>query len=214
MPLIAIDGPGGSGKSTVSKELAVRLGLNRLDTGAMYRAVALLAIRENVDLEDGLLLAELAKTMSLKVGEVVLLDDVDVSAEIRSEEIDSAVSTVARQQEVRTELVRRQREWASKHGGGVVEGRDIGSVVFPDATLKIFLTASASERAMRRAVQAAPKTGVDSRRVRDTRASIERRDEIDSTRGNSPLLVADGAVVVDSTGRSVDEVVNTIIALL
>lgn len=212
--MIAIDGPGGSGKSTVSRALASRLGLERLDTGAMYRAVALLAIREGVDLHDGMLLGVLANRMTLELNETVVLDGEDISAEIRSDVVDSAVSFVARQPEVRAELVRRQREWAAHHGGGVIEGRDIGSVVFPEATLKVYLTASASERAMRRAIQSAQVREVDSQKVQDTRESIERRDEIDSTRGTSPLLIADGAVVIDSTGCSVNEVVDQIISML
>lgn len=214
MRLIAIDGPGGSGKSTVSKALASRLGLERLDTGAMYRAVALLAIREGVDLHDGELLGGLAQKMTLEIDESVVLNGEDISTDIRSESVDSAVSFVARLPEVRVELVKRQRDWAAKHSGGVVEGRDIGSVVFPDATLKVYLTASASERAMRRALQSAKVSEVDSTKVRATRESIERRDEIDSTRGTSPLLIADGAVVIDSTGCSVTEVVDQIVSML
>ena len=214
MQLIAIDGPGGSGKSTVSKALASRLGLARLDTGAMYRAVALLAIREGIDLRDSENLGRLAQQMTLEINEAVVLNGVDVSSDIRSEAVDLAVSLVAKQTEVRAELVRRQREWADKHDGGVVEGRDIGSVVFPGATLKVYLTATASERAMRRALQSSPVDVVNPVKYRTTRDSIERRDEIDSTRDTSPLVVADGAVVIDSTGFAVTEVVDQIVSLL
>jgi len=212
--LIAIDGPGGSGKSTVSKALAGKLGLQRLDTGAMYRAVALLAVRMEVDLHDGELLGQIAREMQLEMDETVILDGEDVSREIRSEAVDSSVSLVARQPEVRTELVRRQREWATKHAGGVIEGRDIGSVVFPAATLKVYLTASASERARRRALQSAAMANVDSTVIQATGRSIARRDEIDSTRDTSPLLVADGAIVIDSTRYTPDEVVDQIVAML
>ncbi|HUY06433.1 MAG TPA: (d)CMP kinase [Acidimicrobiales bacterium] len=214
MQLIAIDGPGGSGKSTVSKALAGKLGLQRLDTGAMYRAVALLAVRMEVDLHDGELLGQIAREMQLEMDETVILDGEDVSREIRSEAVDSSVSLVARQPEVRTELVRRQREWATKHAGGVIEGRDIGSVVFPAATLKVYLTASASERARRRALQSAAMANVDSTVIQATGRSIARRDEIDSTRDTSPLLVADGAIVIDSTRYTPDEVVDQIVAML
>jgi len=212
--LIAIDGPGGSGKSTVSEALASRLGLERLDTGAMYRAVAFLAIREGVDLHDGELLGRLARTMTLEINESVMLQGEDISADIRSHSVDSAVSLVAKQPEVRAELVKRQREWATRHDGGVIEGRDIGSVVFPEATLKVYLTASASERAMRRARQNGAVNEVDPTEVRTTRESIERRDTIDSTRDNSPLLIANGAVVIDSTGCTVTEVVDQIVSML
>ena len=214
MRLIAIDGPGGSGKSTVAKALALRLGLERLDTGAMYRAVALLAIREGVDVHDGVALGRLAQTMVLEVNATVLLHGEDISADIRTDAVDAAVSLVSRHPEVRAELVRRQREWAGKHGGGIVEGRDIGSVVFPEATLKIYLTASTSERAIRRALQNEARSQVDSTKVRAAKESIERRDELDSTRDDSPLLVADGAVVIDSTGCTVIDVVDKIASML
>ncbi len=214
MRLIAIDGPGGSGKSTVSKALALRLGLERLDTGAMYRAVALLALRRGVDVHDGPALGRLARSMVLEVNASILLDGEDVSSTIRTGDVDAAVSLVSRHPEVREELVKRQRQWADRHGGGIVEGRDIGSVVFPDATLKIYLTASASVRAMRRAREFDARGEVDPDVVSTTRESIERRDEIDSTRHDSPLLIADGAVVIDSTSRTVAEVVDEIAAML
>lgn len=214
MRVIAIDGPGGSGKSTVSKALAARLGVARLDTGAMYRVVALVALREGVDLHDGSTLGELAKDMDLEMGEHIRLDGEDVSMQIRTPEIDAAVPLVARQPLVRDELVRRQRAWSDFHGGGVVEGRDIASVVFPDAELKIFLTASASERASRRTRERMADTELEELEVLATRAAIERRDEIDSTRDTSPLVVAKGAVVIDSTGCTVDEVVDKIAAML
>ena len=203
MPLVAIDGPVGSGKSTVSKTVAKRLGLDHLDTGAMYRSVALAVLRRGIDPDAATPdeLARVAAEAAIDVGDRVVLDGDDVTDQLRSPEVGRAVSTVAACPEVRAELVRRQREWALRHGGGVVEGRDIGSVVFPDADLKVFLTASDEERARRR------KSDEDAE-------ALARRDRLDSTRGSSPLTVADGAVVIDSTDRSVEEVVDEIVTRL
>ena len=139
--VIAIDGPAGSGKSTVARAVAARLGLAYLDTGAMYRAVAFAAIRRGIDPEDTTSVAALARELDLSVDERVCVDGVDATIEIRTPEVTRAVSIVAANPEVRSELVRRQREWASERGGGVLEGRDIGTVVFPDAQLKVYLTA-------------------------------------------------------------------------
>ena len=203
MPLVAIDGPVGSGKSTVSKTVAKRLGLDHLDTGAMYRSVALAVLRRGIDPEVATpdALARVAAEAAIDVGDRVVLDGDDVTDQLRSPEVGRAVSTVAACPEVRAELVCRQREWARRHGGGVVEGRDIGSVVFPDADLKVFLTASDEERARRR------KSDEDAE-------ALARRDRLDSTRASSPLTVADGAVVIDSTDRSVEEVVDEIVTRL
>jgi cytidylate kinase len=212
-PLIAIDGPGGSGKSTVARAVAERLGLERLDTGAMYRAVTLLALRnggphraggvgshERVGgAPDEPAIRELATTMALEVADRVILNGEDVTDAIRTSEVDRAVSEVAALPAVRLELVRRQRAWADAHGGGVVEGRDIGSVVFPDADLKVYLTADAEVRARRREV---------------AHDALARRDGLDSSRVMSPLQVAPGAIVVDSTDMSVDEVVEEVISRL
>src|SRR5258706_2426316 len=152
MRVIAIDGPAGSGKSTVSRRLAERLGLSYLDTGAMYRAVAFAALRRNIDPDDDDKVAGLTRDLTLEVTlENVVVDGVDASVEIRGPEVTRAVSIVAANPGVRDELRRRQREWATAHGGGVIEGRDIGTVVFPDAGLKVFLPAAADERAQRRA---------------------------------------------------------------
>ena len=148
--LIAIDGPAGAGKSTVSKAVAARLGLDRLDTGAMYRAVAALALSGSIAPDDHAAVAALAADAEIEVGPRVVIDGLDVTDVIRSPEVGQAVSVVAANPDVRTQLVRRQRDWAAAHGGGVVEGRDIGSVVFPDAQLKVYLTASPEERARRR----------------------------------------------------------------
>lgn len=198
--LIAIDGPAGSGKSTVAKTVARRLGLDHLDTGAMYRAVALAAIERGVDPDDAVAVAAVAMTIHIEVGESVVIDGVDASVAVRGPAVTGAVSAVASVPEVRAELVRRQRAWAAGRSGGVVEGRDIGSVVFPDADVKVYLTASDAERARRRAAE-----GGDG-------ADLARRDQLDSTRASSPLTVAVGARVIDTTGLTVDEVVEQVLA--
>jgi prephenate dehydrogenase len=209
-PVIAIDGPAGAGKSTVAREVARHLSLERLDTGAMYRAVTLRAIEEGADPYDAEAMSEIARTMDLSVGERVVLEGRDVTEEIREAAVTEAVSVVAAHPDVRTELVRRQRAWVSAHGGGVVEGRDIGSVVLPGADLKIFLTADSDERAWRRAAE----EGADLAEVGLTAESIRRRDELDSKRTVSPLRAAPGAIVLDSTGRSVESVVEEVLSHL
>jgi cytidylate kinase len=205
--VIAIDGPSGSGKSTVAKAVAERLGLDYLDTGAMYRAVAFAAIQRNIDPEDTAAVAELARRLDLDVGDRVRVDGTDATIEVRGPEVTRAVSAVAANPDVRRELVTRQREWAEARGGGVIEGRDIGSVVFPSAALKVYLTAQDSERASRR-----------SREMLDLHydqvaADMARRDHLDSTRTASPLTVADDAVHLDTTGREIDEVIEEVLAL-
>ncbi len=208
MRVIAIDGPAGAGKSTVARALAARLGLEYLDTGAMYRAVTLAAMRRGIDTTDLERVAQLAEDVSLEVGEHgVFVDGFDATTEIRSREVTTAVSAVAANSGVRAELVRRQRRWADERGGGVLEGRDIGSVVFPDAELKLYLTASPRVRAERRVAEA----GGD---VDEIEAAIERRDRHDSSRSDSPLVEADGSIVVDTTGRSIDEVLARVEQLL
>jgi len=205
--IIAIDGPAGAGKSTVARALAARLGLEYLDTGAMYRAVTFAAMRRGI-LDDDDAVTQLAHDVALDVGEHgVIVDGVDATAAIRTPEVTAAVSRVAANSAVRAELVRRQRAWAQQRGGGVLEGRDIGSVVFPDASLKLYLTASPRVRAERRVAEA----GGD---VDEIEASIARRDGLDSSRADSPLLEADGAVVVDTTGLSIDAVLDHIAELL
>ena len=204
MRVVAVDGPVGSGKSNVSRAVAVRLDLPYLESGAMYRVVALAALRRGIDpAAEGSAeaITSLAAEVDMELGERVRVDGADVTAELRSTEVGRAVSAVAAMPGVRTELVRRQRQWVEEHGGAVVEGRDIGSVVFPDAELKVFLTASAAERARRRSVD-------------ETADDLARRDLLDSTRAVSPLVVPRGAVVVDTTARPIDEVVDEIVGLL
>lgn len=211
MRVIAIDGPAGSGKSTVARAVADRLGLAYLDTGAMYRAVAVAAIQRKVDPDDAPTVAALAREMELSVGDgdsdQVLLDGEDVTIQIRSPEVTRAVSTVAANPEVRRELVARQREWASAHGGGVIEGRDIGTVVFPQADLKVYLTADDGERAKRRSQE------MLDLHYDEVAADIARRDHIDSTRSAAPLSAADDAVVLDTTGRDIEQVVAEVLGL-
>jgi cytidylate kinase len=205
--VIAIDGPSGSGKSTVAKAVAARLGLAYLDTGAMYRAVAFEAMRRGIDPDDRTTVAELSRQIELKVGDTVTVDGADATIEIRTPEVTRAVSIVAANPDVRTELVARQREWAEAHDGGVIEGRDIGTVVFPAADLKVFLTADDGERANRRS-----KEMLDLH-YDQVAADMARRDHIDSTRTASPLAVAEDAVRLDTTGRSINDIVNAVLEL-
>jgi cytidylate kinase len=205
--VIAIDGPAGSGKSTVARAVAERLGLPYLDTGAMYRAVAFEAMRRGIDPADPVPVADLARSVHLEVGDKVLVDGVDATIEVRSPEVTRAVSTVAANPDVRQALVRRQREWVADHGGGVVEGRDIGTVVFPSAELKVYLTADDRERANRRS-----KEMLDLH-YDQVAADIARRDHIDSTRPASPLSVAADAVCIDTTDRDIGEVVDEVLDL-
>jgi cytidylate kinase len=207
--VIAIDGPAGSGKTTIARALADRLGLAYLDTGAMYRAVAFAALRAGIDLQDEVALARTARAMDLQLDRTsCVVDGVDATQAIRGPEVTSAVSVVAAVADVRIDLVGRQRNWVAERGGGVVEGRDIGSVVFPDALLKVYLTASPEERARRRAGE----TGdID---VEVVAADIRRRDAADSGRKVSPLVEADGSVILDTSDLTVDEVVEAIVALL
>ena len=205
--VVAIDGPAGSGKSTVAKAVASRLGIDYLDTGAMYRAVAFTAMRRGVDPDDVGAVAKLAADMALEVAERVLVDGVDATIEVRSPEVTRAVSIVAANPEVRRELVRRQREWAADHNGGVVEGRDIGTVVFPGAPVKVYMTASDEERAQRRSQE------MLDMHYDEVAADIARRDHVDSTREYAPLAAATDAVIVDTTTCTVDQVVELVLEL-
>jgi len=205
--VIAIDGPAGAGKSTVARAVAVATGLPFLDTGAMYRCVALRVLRQGTEVSDADAVAALARAAQIDVdGSTVTLDGEDVTSAVRTPEVNALVGPVATVSAVREIMRTAQRDWAQRRGGGVVEGRDIGTVVFPDAVLKIYLTASEEERAARRSRE----SGHD--RAEVARAIAE-RDRIDSTRSDSPLRPAEGSVTVDSTGRSVDDVVAEIVGL-
>ena len=204
MRVIAIDGPAGSGKSTIGRALAARLGLDYLDTGAMYRSVAFACLKRDVDVSDLEAVAAVAADLTIVVADRVLVDDVDATEAIRGPEVTMAVSAVAANPDVRSEMVRRQRTWAAERDGGVIEGRDIGTVVFPDAELKVYLTADEAERLRRRSVEAGEAVARD----------IVRRDQVDSTRAVSPLFAADDALVIDTTGRSIEEIVEEVLAKL
>jgi cytidylate kinase len=209
--VVAIDGPSGSGKSTVARGVAGALGLPVLDTGAMYRAVTLAALEAEVPLDDAEACAAVARrcVVTLEDG-VTLLDGRDVSAEIRGPVVTAAVSVVSAHPPVREILVARQRAWVAQHGGGVVEGRDIGTVVFPAATVKVYLVAAEDERARRR--QRDELAAARSVAVEDVRATLDRRDAIDSGRTASPLRPADDAIVIDTTHLDVDTVVADVVA--
>ena len=207
MRIIAIDGPAGSGKSTIAKRLATRLGLEYLDTGAMYRGIAFATLRRGLDPSDQEDVARIVRDVHMEVGEgTITVDDVDATIEIRGPEVTRAVSLVAANPEVRTEMVRRQREWATERGGGVLEGRDIGTVVFPDAVLKVYLTARPEVRAERRSKE------VSDLSYETVASDLARRDALDQGRETSPLAEADGALVVDTSDLTVDEVVEALVA--
>ena len=209
MRVIAIDGPAGSGKSTVAKALAARLNLDYLDTGAMYRAVAFAAIQKQINPNQIEEITEIAKSLDLELTEEsCVVNGVDATTEIRGPEVTSLVSQVATMPEVRIEMVKRQRVWAETRNGGVMEGRDIGSVVFPDAMLKIYLTASEEVRAARRAAE------VKEGDVATIAADIERRDAVDTQRTASPLVEAEDAIVVDTSAMTLQQVVDHVIGLI
>jgi cytidylate kinase len=219
MTVIAIDGPSGSGKSTISRLLAHETHLPYLDTGAMYRALALFATQSGIDLRDAALMEKCADDMQLdltnegeqsELKQRVFVNGVDVTFDIRTKEISQASSVIAVHPGVRERLVQRQRDWVAQHTGGVVEGRDIGSVVFPDATLKVFLTASEEERAKRRRKDiAAPEFAELSHA--DTQKEMAKRDARDSNREASPLQATPDAVIVDTSSKDIHEVVDTIL---
>ncbi|MGC4815633.1 (d)CMP kinase [Micromonospora sp. DT228] len=210
--VVAVDGPSGSGKSTVSRRLAVAIGARYLDTGAMYRAITLAVLRSGVDLADVASVAKVASEVKLHIGThpqgyAVTVDGAGVDADIRGPEVTGAVSAVAAVPAVRELLVTRQREMIANVGRIVVEGRDIGSVVAPDADLKVFLTASEAVRAARRSAE-------DAADVAATAADLARRDLLDSTRKVNPLAQAPDAVVLDTTELGIDEVVARLRDLL
>ncbi len=210
--IIAIDGPAGSGKSTVAKEVAKMLGFHYLDTGAMYRSIAWLALERGISLDDDEAVADLARTETVVFSHEegnplpsgVAIAGHDITLEIRTPRIDKAVSPVSAIPAVREALTQQQRAIAASENI-VMEGRDIGTVVFPRAELKVFLTASAEERARRRALQNAQR-GLGEKDEAAILADIIRRDEADSTRAVAPLRPADDAVMLDTTGMGIDEV--------
>ncbi len=208
---IAIDGPAGAGKSSVSKGVAGKLGYLYIDTGAMYRALTLIAIEEKISPSDGVKLAEKLKELDIELfPDGIVIGDRDITADIRKPEVDALVSEVCSHREVRRELVRRQREMA-KEGGVVMEGRDIGTVVLPDADLKIYLTANTRIRAIRRARQL-KEAGIE-RDVDVLEKEIIERDRKDSTREDSPLKVAENAIVHDDSDETLQETIDNLVKL-
>ena len=202
--VIAIDGPAGAGKSTIAKALASRLNMKYLDTGAMYRAVTFEAMLRELDLDDQGAITLMAQECDLHVGlDRVIINGHDATQAIRGTEVTGSVSKVAANSGVRTEMRIRQQEWATFHGGGVIEGRDIATVVFPDAILKVFLTASPEVRAQRRVDQSGGN-------VAEIAAAIAERDLLDSTRADSPLASSSDSIVVDTSDRAIDDVVDEI----
>ena len=206
--VIAIDGPAGAGKSTIAKALARDLGIAYLDTGAMYRGVTFAVLRKGLSATDVDAVGRVAQSVVfVQTADTLEVDNVDATVAIRTPEVDAAVSHIAANSVVRDEMRLRQRQWIADHNGGVVEGRDIGSVVFPDATLKVYLVATPLVRAERRVAQ----HGGD---VAEIARAIAERDERDSTRADSPLRQTPDAVVVDTSNRSVDQIVTDIRTLL
>ncbi|MDW3179375.1 MAG: 3-phosphoshikimate 1-carboxyvinyltransferase [Acidimicrobiia bacterium] len=204
--VLAIDGPAGSGKSTVARIVSEQLRLPHLDTGAMYRSVTLAVLQAGVALDDQASVAAAARRAEIVVGpSSVTIDHVDVTAAIREPDVTASVSTVAANPGVRVVLAEAQRAWARARGGAVLEGRDIGTAVFPDATMKIYLNATVEERARRRAAE----TGETD--LAEMQRAIAARDHLDMTREADPLTIADDAIVVDTTAMSIDDVVGVII---
>ena len=206
--VVAIDGPAGAGKSTVAKALANALKLKYLDTGAMFRAVTSLVLSSGTDTHDETAVGAIAERMNLVMENgSVIANGTDVTIDIRSFAVTSAVSTVAANSLVRTNMRDRQRAWSEFNNGGVIEGRDIGTVVFPDAVLKVYLTASPRVRAERRVAEAGGN-------IDEIELSIAERDLKDSTRADSPLQESAESVVVDTSNRAIEEIVNSIVDLL
>jgi cytidylate kinase len=214
--IITIDGPAGSGKSTVAKIVARELGLKYIDTGAMYRAVTLAIIRSGIDCSDEKSILKLTDKLKIELDKNSLdenkytgikINGADVTEEIRGSEVGDSVSVVSKLSGVRKYLVGLQRRLV-KDGNAVLEGRDTGSVVYPDATLKIFLTASLEERIKRRDMQIRQKGILIERK--EIKREIESRDEIDSSREDSPLLIPENGIVIDTTGMTIRDVVDKI----
>ncbi|MGA1442138.1 MAG: (d)CMP kinase [Ilumatobacteraceae bacterium] len=206
--VIAIDGPAGAGKSTIAKALARSMGIEYLDTGAMYRGVTFEVLRRGLEATDVEAVARVAREVVLEQGmDSLRVNGEDATAAIRTPAVDAAVSHVAANSAVREELRERQRKWIAEHGGGVVEGRDIGSVVFPDAPLKVYLVASPLVRAKRRVAQ-------HGGNVEEIARAITERDQRDSSRDDSPLRQMPDAVVVDTSDRTIEDVVKHISSLV
>ncbi|NPA13522.1 MAG: (d)CMP kinase [Aquificae bacterium] len=211
--IITIDGPAGSGKSTIAKLLAEKLGYVYIDTGAMYRAVALKVKREGINPTDKQAVVKLMEETEISLqGDKVFLDGEDVSHLIRTEEIGKIASQIARYPEVRKVLVKMQRELGKRAKNVVIEGRDTGTVVFPDADIKIFLTASPEERAERRYKQLKEK-GIQTT-LEDVLKEIKERDYLDETRKDSPLRPAEGSVIIDTTGKTLNQVFDKIMDIV
>jgi cytidylate kinase len=211
--IIAIDGPSGAGKGTVARALADRLHYRYIDSGAMYRAVAWKARQAGLNLEDGAAVSQLAEGVTIDLSQGVRVDGRDISSEIRTGEMDRAAAIVARHPGVRAVLVRRQREFG-QDGALVMEGRDIGTVVFPNADLKLYLDASPDERARRRAVDPAHDLSRQAHGVQSVAEALAARDQSDRTRAASPLVRADDALYIDTTGAAVEQVVNQVLAVV
>jgi CMP/dCMP kinase len=217
--VVAIDGPSGTGKSTVSRRLATAIAARYLDTGAMYRAFTWAVLDADLDPSDEAAVASLVGKVQIASGTDPLapsisVDGRPVDVEIRGPEVTGAVSAVAAVPQVRAALVAQQREIITAEGRIVVEGRDIASVVWPDAELKIYLTASEEERARRRSSEHAGGASLSASILAATQADLARRDHLDSTRTTAPLRQADGALEVDTTGLDIDGVVAVLIDLL
>ena len=211
---IAIDGPSGAGKGSVSRAIARALGCRYVDTGAMYRAVTWLAVQEGLSLDDEAALSALAGRVQLTLEETtVTVEGHDVTSAIRTREIDAAAARVARMPAVRAVLVARQRAYAAD-GRIVMEGRDIGTTVFPEADVKLYLDASPGERAARRASDPARESGISDVSLSDVASALEARDRSDRTRQISPLAMADDAVLVDTTGIPLERVVERVLAIV
>jgi cytidylate kinase len=214
LPLIAIDGPSGAGKGTIARAVAARLGYRHIDTGAMYRALAWKALEEGIDPSEEPAVSALAGRARFEIGDGrTSIDGHDVAAAIRNQRIDTAAAIVARHPAVREALIARQRAVGAS-GGVVMEGRDIGTVVFPAAEVKIFLDASPEERARRRATDPAHASGQGSGAIPDVATALAERDRLDRTRPTSPLVQAADAVVIDTTGLSIDAAVERVLEVV